>query len=277
MRKTSGPFTSIFLIMLLLTGAIPTLTSIPLLDTEAFAEKKGSKHDSEKDDKKDYQQKYKHYDFEKYLSHQYEAYKEYTQYYGDLLYSIENSDKNPFSTDENVREQDDNRKQKQSDRDDDDGANGKSDKRDSSEKNEKKTYKYIKIIECSNLNINQYDVEDLRDVEKIIYAKEAQDSRDVEKILKEVTISENNNNDDDNHVEKSHIKNNKAAHQEYNIGSETKIIFLCNNDNLNMDSTNDGNDMMRNSLPSEGIMLPINSLKNNNNNNNDNELTTTIS
>lgn len=280
MRKTSGPFTSIFLIMLLLTGAIPTLTSIPLLDTEAFAEKKGPKHDSEKDDKQDYQQKYKHYDFEKYLSHQYEAYKEYTQYYGDLLYSVENSDKNPFFTDENVREQDDNRKQKHSDRDDDDDdANGKSDKMDSSEKNEKKTYKYIKIIECSNLNINQYDVEDLSDVEKIINAKEAQDSRNVEKILKEVTVSENNNDDDDDddHVKESHIKNNKAAHQEYNIGSETKIIFLCNNDNLNMDSTNDGNDMMRNSLPSEGIMLPINSLKNNNNNNNDNEVTTTIS
>ena len=285
MRKTSGPFTSIFLIMLLLTGAIPTLTSIPLLDTEAFAEKKGPKHDSEKDDEeKDYQQKYKHYDFKKYLSHQYEAYKDYTQYYGDLLYSVENPDKNPFFTDEDVREQDDNRKEKQSDRDDDDdddGANGKSDKMDSSEKNEKKTYKYIKIIECSNLKINQYDVEDLSDVEKIINAKEAQDSRNVEKIVKEVTISENNNNDDDddgdNHVKESHIKNNEAAHQEYNIGSETKIIFLCNNDNLNMDSSNVGNDMMRNSLPSEGIMLPINSLKNNNNNNNDNEVTTTIS
>ncbi len=86
-----------------------------------------------------------------------------------------------------------------------------------------------------------YEVEDLSDVEKIINAKEAQDSRNVEKILKEVTISENNNDndndDDDNHVKKSHIKNNKATHQEYNIGSETKIIFLCNNDNLNIDSS----------------------------------------
>ena len=155
----------------------------------------------------------------------------------------------------------------------------------SSDKSEKKkTYKFIKIIECSNLNINQYDVEDLSDVEKIINAKEAQDSRDVEKILNQVRSSENNINndyedDDDNHVKESHIKNNKAGHQEYNIGSETKIIFLCNNDNLNMDSTNDGNDMMINSLPSEGLMLPISSLENNNNNNNnnDNQVTTTIS
>ncbi len=37
--------------MLLLTGTIPTLTSIPLIDTEAFAEKKELKQDSEKDDK----------------------------------------------------------------------------------------------------------------------------------------------------------------------------------------------------------------------------------
>jgi hypothetical protein len=274
--------------MLLLTGIIPTLTSIPsIIDIEAFAEKKGLKEDSDKDDKKDYQERYKHYDFEKYLSNQYKVYKEYAQYYGDLLYNVENSDKNnhhPFFADEKFKEQDDNRKQKHSDRDYNDDANGKSsDEKDSlSDKNEKKkTYKFIKIIECSNLNINQYDVEDLSDVEKIINAKEAKDSRDVEKILKQVRSSENNNHDDDddyNHVKESHIKNNKAGHQEYNIGSETKIIFLCNNDNLNMDSTNDGNDMIRNSLPSEGIMLPISSLKNNNNNNNndnDNKVTTT--
>ena len=288
MRKTPGPFTSIFLMMLLLTGIIPTLTSIPsIIDIEAFAEKKGLKEDSDKDDKKDYQERYKHYDFEKYLSNQYKVYKEYAQYYGDLLYNVENSDKNnhhPFFADEKFKEQDDNRKQKHSDRDYNDDANGKSsDEKDSlSDKSEKKkTYKFIKIIECSNLNINQYDVEDLSDVEKIINAKEAKDSRDVEKILNQVRSSENNNHDDDddyNHVKESHIKNNKAGHQEYNLGSETKIIFLCNNDNLNMDSTNDGNDMIRNSLPSEGIMLPISSLKNNNNNNNndnDNKVTTT--
>src|SRR5918993_417434 len=171
MRKTPGPFTSIFLMMLLLTGIIPTLTSIPsIIDIEAFAEEK-------------------------------------------------------------FKEQDDNRKQKDSDRDYNDDANGKSsDEKDSlSDKSEKKkTYKFIKIIECSNLNINQYDVEDLSDVEKIINAKEAKDSRDVEKILNQVRSSENNNHDDDdyNNVKESHIKNNKAGHQEYNIGSETKIIFL---------------------------------------------------
>jgi hypothetical protein len=284
MRKTPGSVTSIFLIILLLAGNIPTLTSIPfIIDIEAFAEKNGLEQNQEEEDKKDYQQRYKHYDFEKYLSHQYEFYKEYTQYYGDLLFNIENSDRNhPVFTDENFEDQDDNRKEKQSDRDDnDDDANGKSDERvSSSDKSEIKPFKYI-VVECSNLNIDNYGVEDLSEVEKIINAKDAQSSRYVEKILHQARISENNNNDEDededetNHVKESHIKNNKGDHQEYNIGSDTKIIFLCNNDNLDMDSTNDGNDMMRNSLPSEGIMLPINSLINNDKN--DNQVTTTIS
>ena len=40
---------------------------------------------------------YKQDDFEKYLSDQYETYKEYTQYYGDLLYNVENPEKNTHS------------------------------------------------------------------------------------------------------------------------------------------------------------------------------------
>ncbi len=63
--------------------------------------------------------KYKHYDFEKYLSHQYDLIKNILEYYGDLLYSVENSDKNPFILQMKILESnDDNRKQKQSDRDD---------------------------------------------------------------------------------------------------------------------------------------------------------------
>ena len=105
MRKTPTSFTSIFLSMLLIIGAIPTLTSIPLIDTEeAFAEKNGLDLDLEQDHEKNYQQMYKKADFEKYLSDQYETYKEYTQYYGDLLYSVENPQANPFFSDEIVRE-----------------------------------------------------------------------------------------------------------------------------------------------------------------------------
>jgi hypothetical protein len=277
MRKTTpSSFTRVFLIMLLLTGA-SIASSLPLIDTEAFAEKIGLKHDLENDDKKNYQEKYKQYDFKKYLSHQYEVYKEYTEYYEDLLFYAENPQKYPFLTDENIKEQDDNKKQKHSDRDDDDDFNGKSstfesdDGKDTTikdkseeeeEEEEKKTYKNIQIIECSNLNLNNYEVKNYRDVEKIINAKEAQDSSLVEEILNKETISENKDDDDYNHME-SH-KENSNAHQEYNIGSETKIIFLCTNDNLNRESPNDnGNDMIR-SLPNEGIMLPISYLTKNN-------------
>ena len=279
MRKTSpSSFTRVFLITLLLTGAatIPTLTSLPLVGTEAFAEKKGFTNNPEKDDKNNYQEMYKQYDFEKYLSNQYEVHKEYTQYYEDLLYNAENPQKYPFFTDENVKEQDDNKKQKHFDRedDDDDDFNGKSstfesndgkdiatkDKSDEEEEEEeKKTYKNIQIVECSNLNLNNYEVENYREVEKIINAKEAQDSSLVEEILNKVTVSENDDDDSNNQVE-SH-KENSNAPQEYNIGSETKLIFLCTNDNINREPTNDdGNDMIR-SLPDEGIMLPINGHK----------------
>ena len=109
--------------MLLIIGAIPTLTSIPLIDTEeAFAEKNGLDLDLEQDHEKNYQEMYKQYDFEKYLSDQYETYKEYTQYYGDLLYSVENPQTNPFFSDEIVREpiDEDNRESNTKDDDDDD-------------------------------------------------------------------------------------------------------------------------------------------------------------
>ena len=257
MRKdTPSSFTSVFLITLLLTGAasIPNLTSLPLVDTEAFAEKKGLTNNIEKDDKNNYQEMYKQYDFKKYLSHQYEVYKEYTQYYEDLLYNAENPQKYPFLTDENVKEQDDNKKQKHSDRDDDDDDfNGKpstfesndgkdittkdKSEEEEEEEEEKKTYKNIQIIECSNLNLNNYEVENYSEVEKIINAKEAQDSSLVEEILNKVTVSENDDDDSDNQVE-SH-KENSNAPQEYNIGSETKLIFLCTNDNINREPTND--------------------------------------
>ena len=305
MRKpTPSSFTRVFLITLLLTGA-SIATSLPLVDTDAFVEKKGLKHNIEKDDKKNYQEMYKKYDFEKYLSNEYEVYKEYTKYYEDLLYNAENPEKDPFFKHKNIIEQDDDRKQKHSDnRDGDDNddyndANGKSstfesnDGRDIATKDkiytsdksevakeeeeeeeeyeeyeeEKKTYKNIKIIECSNLNLNNYDVENYSDVEKILNAKEARDWSLVKEILNKETISENNDDDDDADNQVGSHKENSNAPQEYNIGSETKLIFLCTNDNLNRQPTNDdGNDMIR-SLPDEGIMLPFNAHTKNNNNN----------
>ena len=123
---------------------------------------------------------YKQYDFEKYLSDQYEIYKEYTQYYGDLLYNVENPEKNPFFSDENFRETiDDNKEQYKrcdmrmmmirmiDDDNYDEDDNGKSSSQNQTGKIvipqinytlqikvKKKTYKNIKIIECLNHNIN---------------------------------------------------------------------------------------------------------------------------
>lgn len=276
MRKTPSSFTRIFLIMLLITGVIPTLTSISLIDAEAFSEKTGLKQNIEND----YQKMYKQRDFEKYLSHQYEFYKEYTEYYDDLLNGMENENKPSSITNENFKENnddDDDKKSKQSNTDDDDAKDEftlKSDwkKKDfaadkiysSSDKSEKKKYKSVQIIECSNLNINAYEVEDFSDVETL---------------LNKAPIFQN----DDNQNELQ-LKNNKEA-KEYNIGSDTKIIFICNNENQNFspnNSPNDSNDIIS-SLPDEGIMLPVNSPNNNNynnnhnnNNDNDNEITTTV-
>ena len=258
MRKTPSSFTSIFLIILLITGVIPSLTSISLMDAEASSEKKGSEQHIEND----YQKMYKQRDFEKYLSHQYEFYKEFTEYYDDLLNSIEN-EKNPSSiTNENVKENDDDdddKKSKQSNNDDDDAkakftleydwkkdiATDKIYSSSAEDKSEKKKYKNIKIIECSNLNINAYEVEDFSDVETL---------------LNKAIISQN----DDNQNELQ-LKNNKET-KEYNIGTETKIIFVCNNENQDISSNNspnESNDIIS-SLPDEGIMLSVNSPNNNN-------------
>jgi hypothetical protein len=282
MLKTpsSSSCTSGFLIMLLLTGVIPTLTSISLIDTEGFPEKQGLKQNSENDD---YQDMYKQRDFEKYLSQQYEVHKEYTDYYDFLLNGNDNSEENPsIITDEDFKEieDDDNDKteKKQSnnnihnDDDDDDGkdkfpfgsdwkkddiATDETDSSSSDKRDEENSYKNIKVIECSSLNINAYEVADMNELDSL---------------LNKATMAGNENNQ---------MKNNNKETQEYNLGSETKIIFICNNENKNVSPSNDYD--MINLLPNQGIILPINSEKNNddnddnnNNNNNDFDVTTTI-
>src|SRR5688572_27229803 len=110
MRKTPSSYTSLFLIMLLLTGIFSTLTSLSLIDTEAFPDKKELEQHIEEND---YQKKYKQHDFEKYLSHQYAFYKEYTDYYDDLLNSVENSKNKPVTLSENINRNFDEKKSDQ--------------------------------------------------------------------------------------------------------------------------------------------------------------------
>jgi hypothetical protein len=269
--------------MLLLTGAIPTLTSISFIYGEEFSEEE-LELNLENDHEKNYQEMYKDYDFKKYLSHQYEVSKEYADYYRGLLYNVETSEHNPFIIDEDFKqEKDDNKKRAHyysntnnddDDNDEDDGNDGRSSssesddddereddisrdkKHSSSDKNEEKSYKNILVIECINHNINNYDIKDFRDIEPLL-SKEQEDFSDIEPLLNEATTSENDNQ------EKSKRINNKGI-QEYNIESDTKIIFICQNDNHNIDP-NQGNNIIK-SLPDEGIILPMNSYKDNNNN-----------
>ena len=262
MRKPSTSFTtSIFLIMLLLTGAIPTLTSISFIYGEEFSEEE-LELNLENDHEKNYQEMYKDYDFKKYLSHQYEVSKEYADYYMDLLYSVETtSEHNPFIIDEDFKqEKDDNKKREhysntnddddkddrndgrysssESDEDDDEREDDSSrdKKHSSSDKNEKKSYKNILVIECINHNINNYNIKDFSDIEPLL-SKEGEDFSDIEPLLNEATTSENDNQG------KSKMKNNKGS-QEYNIGSDTKIIFICQSDNHNIDP-NHGNNIIK--------------------------------
>ncbi|HEX2409473.1 MAG TPA: hypothetical protein VHJ38_19890, partial [Nitrososphaeraceae archaeon] len=200
----------------------------------------------------DYQKKYKQHDFEKYLSHQYAFYKEYTDYYDDLLNSVENSKKKPFTLSENINSNSDEKKSDQF------NTNNNNDKREyileyegkqsmatddqkiysSLDKSEKKNYKDIKILECSNSNINAYEVEH---------------SSDVETILNKVIFSQNGE-DKQNNLQ---INNNKEI-QEYNIGKETKVIFICDNKNQNISpntSLPDEDSNIKTSVPDEGIIL----------------------
>jgi hypothetical protein len=257
MRKPPSSFTSLFLIMLLLTGTIPTLTSLSLIDTEAFSDKKEREQHIEEND---YQKKYKQHDFEKYLSHQYEIYKEYTDYYDDLLNSVENPKKKSSTLSENINWNLDDKKLDQVTTDNNDKRkyvleyDGKQsmatddNKIDSSsDKSEKKNYKDIKILKCSNSNINAYEVEDPRDVETILNQVIISQQYDDDDKQNDLQINNNNNNN-----------NNNKEIQEYNIGKETKVIFICDNKNQKniITSLPDEDSNMINSLPDEGILLP---------------------
>jgi peptidoglycan/xylan/chitin deacetylase (PgdA/CDA1 family) len=98
----------------------------------------------------------------------------------------------------------------------------------------------------------------------------------------------NNNNDDDdddddsvgNQQVKSHNEKSSKEAKEYDINSNTKVIFICNNENHELRPINSNN--LTQPLTNDGILLPTHSPNNHNNNNNNNNgenkpITTTIS
>ena len=88
--------------------------------------------------------------------------------------------------------------------------------------NDKKAIKKIKIIECKNTNVNGDELEDLETVETM------KSENPIVKQLENKQLGNQMNEYD---------QYNGGVH-EYYIGSDTKIIFICTNDNYNLDSNN---------------------------------------
>ena len=251
------PFAAMFFItFIIITGVIISI-DISLVEIEAISDNPDLKQIKEKDDSKiNYQQMYKQYDFAKYFNHYYTYSKEDSKKY-DSPDGVENSKVNTFSiTSNNLNDNDgDNKKQeKQSNRHNDDSKvtkileldrkNMVEDKTDSSDKKMgKQTYKNVKIIECRNFNINAYELDDLQSVE---------------------TLLSNPNtfkNDEVNQQGKGHSSEKSNDAHEYNIGSDTKVIFICNNERYNLSPLN--SNIFGDSLSSDGIIVPTSVSKNN--------------
>jgi hypothetical protein len=271
MRTTS--FSTMLLILtIILSGAVITI-SISLTDTLATSDNIDQKQIQQKDDtnnnnQKNYQQLYKQYDFEKYLNYHYTFIPQYYEDDDSKNNGADISEKNPFALaaaiDNDFKNKEDNKKQlqqqsttREKDRDKseyilelEDRKDSTDHKKYSSDKNDKKTYKNIKIIECRNFNINAYEVEDLKSIATL---------------LNKPTTFENDDYANGNQQEKSHNEKNSREVKEYDINSNTKVIFVCNNENHDLRPINSNN--LTQPLSNGGLLLPTHSQNNNNNNN----------
>lgn len=269
MRTTS--FSTLLLILtIILSGAVLTIT-ISLTDTLATSDNIDQKQIQQKDDtnnnQKNYQQLYKQYDFEKYLNYHYTFIPQYNEDQ-DSNNRADISEKNLFATatiDNDFKNKEDNKKQlkqqstiREKDRDKseyileiEDRKDSTDHKKYSSDKNDKKTYKNIKIIECRNFNINAYEVEDLKSIRTL---------------LSKPTTFEYDDDDEEevgNQQLKSHDKKNTRESKEYDINSNTKVIFVCNNENHDLRPINSNNNLTQ-PLSNGGLLLPTHSQNNNN-------------
>jgi hypothetical protein len=282
MRMTSFS-TLLLLTSIILMGAVITI-AVSLTDTLAISDKIDQKQIQQKENddanKKNYQQMYKQYDFEKYLNYHYTFIPEYNENH-DSNNDDDISEKNPFATAaiyNEFKDYEDNKKQQQQqqfnrEKDDtkgkyilelDDRKDFSDDKKYSSDKNKddnQKTYKNIKIIECRNFNINAYEVEDLKSIATL---------------LNKPTTFETDDYANGKQQEKSHNEKNSKEVKEYDINSNTKVIFICNNNNHDLRPVNSGNNLTSQPLTNDGILLPTHS-QNSNNNGEDKPATTTIS
>jgi len=254
----------IFITFIIITGVIISI-DISLTETEAFSDNPDLKQIKEKGDGKiNYQQMYKQYDFAKYLNHYYTYSNKDSKNY-DSTDDIENSEVNSFSITShnlNYKDGDNKKQQKLSNRHNDDSKvtkileldrkNMVEDKTDSSDKKmDKQEYKNVKIIECRNFNINAYELDDLQSVETLL------------------SNQSNFENDEVNQQGKGLSSEKSKEAREYNIGSNTKVIFICNNERYNLSPLN--SNTFRDSLTSDGIIVPTSVSKNNYNDDDDDD------
>ena len=283
MRTTS--FSTMLLILtIILSGAVITI-SISLTDILATSDNIDQKQIQQKDDtnnnnQKNYQQLYKQYDFEKYLNYHYTFIPQYNEDDDSKNNGADISEKNPFALaaaiDHDFKNKEDNKNQlkqqstiREKDRDKseyilelEDRKDSTDHKKYSSDKNDKKTYKNIKIIECRNFNINAYEVEDLKNIGSLLN--------------KPTTFGNEGDDQTNNQQLKSHDQKNTRESKEYDINSNTKVIFVCANENHDLRPINSNN--LTQPLSNDGLLLPTHSQNNNNNNGEDKTPTpTTIS
>ena len=272
MRTTS--FSTLLLILtIILSGAVITI-SISLTDILATSDNIDQKQIQQKDDtnnnnQKNYQQLYKQYDFEKYLNYHYTFIPQYNEDDDSKNNGADISEKNPFALaaaiDHDFKNKEDNKNQlkqqstiREKDRDKseyilelEDRKDSTDHKKYSSDKNDKKTYKNIKIIECRNFNINAYEVEDLKNIGSLQN--------------KPTTFGNEGDDQTNNQQLKSHDQKNTRESKEYDINSNTKVIFICANEKHDLRPINSNN--LTQPLSNDGLLLPTHSQNNNNNNN----------
>ncbi|HLN34027.1 MAG TPA: hypothetical protein VK250_01955 [Nitrososphaeraceae archaeon] len=203
-------FTAVLLSVLLLSGVIAT-SMVSFIGAEASSDKQEKKKEK---DKKDYYENYNEVK-DVYESTDHDSYKmpttdQYSDGYNTNDYAAEADQySDGYKTDGYVSEQDKQVKYK-----DDDKGDYKN--------NDKKAIKKIKIIECRNSNLNGDTLDDIETVESM---------KSENPIVKQ--------------LENHQLGNQMTEYNQYNggvyefyIDSDTKIVFICSNENYNLDSDN---------------------------------------
>jgi hypothetical protein len=226
----NSAFTTVFLIAILLTGAITT-ASVSFIDTEASSDKKEKKKDKDRDrdyereyDKKE-QKKDKDYERDYEREDKYVSYEEYDEDKSDKYDGKDKDSDYKEKSDKYNEEYDKPQKElyksypKQYNEEYDKPQKElyKSYPKQYSEDYDVKSNKKIKIIDCNNLNVNADELEDLQSIQPSIQEAIASNGEEEQQL--------------GSYNEFSHDNPNTRV---YYIDPNTKVIFKCNNANHNL-------------------------------------------